>query len=30
LRFAKVAADRLALLLARDENIAEVTQDADN
>jgi hypothetical protein len=28
LRFAKVAADRLALLLARDENIAEVTQDA--
>jgi hypothetical protein len=28
LRFAKVAADRLALLLARDESIAEVTQDA--
>jgi hypothetical protein len=28
LRFAKVAADRLAFLLARDENIAEVTQDA--
>lgn len=28
LRFAKVAADRLALLLARDEDIAEVTQDA--
>lgn len=28
LRFAKVAADRLALMLARDENIAEVTQDA--
>src|SRR5258708_34707642 len=27
-RFANVAADRLALLLARDENIAEVTQDA--
>ena len=30
LRFAKVAADRLALLLARDENIAEVTQDASD
>jgi hypothetical protein len=28
LRFAKVAADRLALLLARDEDVAEVTQDA--